>query len=43
MEKRILERELEYQKSRIIQMEEEKKETKETATKKEEKKQEIKF
>ena len=39
---KILERELEYQKSRIIQMEEEKKETKETATKKEEKKQEIK-
>ena len=39
---KILERELEYQKSRIIQMEEEKKETKETADKKEEKKQEIK-
>ena len=32
---KILERELEYQKSRIIQMEEEKKETKETADKKE--------
>ena len=31
---KILERELEYQKSRIIQMEEEKKETKETADKK---------
>jgi hypothetical protein len=35
---KILERELEYQKSRIIQMEEEKKETKEIANKKEEEK-----
>lgn len=35
---KILERELEYQKSRIIQMEEEKKETKEIADKKEEEK-----
>ena len=35
---KILERELEYQKSRILQMEEEKKETKELAIKKEEEK-----